>query len=58
MAISYFAEGVQAEREIGLVYRSSSTRSVEFLRLGELVTSAFRAAVAEQEPVRSEAVVK
>ena len=58
VAISYFAEGVQAEREIGLVFRSSSTRSVEFLRLGELVTSAFQTAVAEQNPARAEAVAK
>lgn len=48
VAISYFAEGVDAEREIGLVYRSSSTRASEFESLGELVSSAFRASIAEQ----------
>lgn len=44
IAVSAFADGVEAKRTIGLVMRSSSRRQQEFARLGELVTRAYEKA--------------
>ncbi|MGV0434159.1 hydrogen peroxide-inducible genes activator [Corynebacterium ureicelerivorans] len=44
IAVSAFADGVEAKRTVGLVMRSSSRRQQEFARLGELVTRAFEKA--------------
>lgn len=41
LATATFSDTVTAEREMGLVYRSSSTRAAEFAQLGELITEAF-----------------
>ena len=41
IAVSAFADGVEAKRTVGLVMRSSSRRQQEFARLGELITRAF-----------------
>lgn len=41
IAVSAFADGVEAKRTVGLVMRSSSRRQQEFTRLGELITRAF-----------------
>ena len=41
LAVSYFAKGVNAEREIGLVFRSSSSRAEEFKELGAVIAEAF-----------------
>ena len=54
VAVSYFADGVRAERQIGLVYRSSSTRATEFQRLGELIAAAFQESVTEHNHKRIE----
>lgn len=44
IAVSAFADGVEAKRTVGIVMRSSSRRQQEFARLGELVTRAFEKA--------------
>ena len=44
IAVSAFADGVEARRTVGLVMRSSSRRQQEFARLGELVTRAYEKA--------------
>lgn len=44
IAVSSFADSVEAKRTVGLVMRSSSRRQQEFARLGELVTRAFKKA--------------
>lgn len=44
IAVSAFADGVEAKRSVGLVMRSSSRRQQEFTRLGELITRAFEKA--------------
>ena len=44
IAVSAFADGVEAKRTVGLVMRSSSRRQQEFTRLGELITRAFEKA--------------
>lgn len=44
IAVSAFADGVEAKRTVGLVMRSSSRRQQEFARLGELVTRAYEKA--------------
>ena len=44
IAVSAFADGVEAKRTVGLVMRSSSRRQQEFARLGELITRAFEKA--------------
>ena len=49
LATATFRDDVTAQREIGLVYRSSSSRAEEFRIFGELLTQAFRGAV--EEPV-------
>lgn len=41
LSTSRFSDAVTAQREMGLVYRSSSTRAGEFTQLGELITQAF-----------------
>lgn len=41
IAVSAFADGVEAKRTVGIVTRSSSRRQQEFARLGELITRAF-----------------
>lgn len=41
-----FNHGVTAEREIGLVFRSSSSRAEDFKALGELIKSAYKSATA------------
>lgn len=43
--VSYFKEGSNASREIGIVYRSSSSRVKEFQKLGRLVADAFQRSV-------------
>lgn len=48
LAVSRFGDSVTAQREVGLVFRSSSSRSEEFGILGGLITAAYEAAVAEQ----------
>ncbi|AWB81761.1 LysR family transcriptional regulator [Corynebacterium yudongzhengii] len=42
LAVSHFDSGVTAQREMGLVYRSSSSRAAEFAEFGELITEAFQ----------------
>ncbi|WP_038611949.1 hydrogen peroxide-inducible genes activator [Corynebacterium ureicelerivorans] len=44
IAVSAFADSVEAKRTVGLVMRSSSRRQQEFARLGELITRAFEKA--------------
>ncbi|WJY63597.1 putative hydrogen peroxide-inducible genes activator [Corynebacterium atrinae] len=46
LATARFREDITAQREVGLVYRSSSSRSKEFEALGELATAAYTEAVA------------
>ena len=46
LAVARFRDDVTAQRQIGLVHRSSSSRAEEFLLLGQLVTEAFHAALA------------
>lgn len=41
LSISTFDSSVSAQREMGLAYRSSSSRAVEFAEFGELVKDAF-----------------
>lgn len=53
LAISTFADDVTAQREMGLVYRSSSSRSAEFAEFGELVKDAFNTLISS---ARSKAV--
>ncbi|GAB3694791.1 LysR substrate-binding domain-containing protein [Corynebacterium nasicanis] len=45
LAVSTFREGVSASREIGLVFRNSSSRMEEFSAFGALVQEAFRASL-------------
>ncbi|MDY6050540.1 MAG: hydrogen peroxide-inducible genes activator [Corynebacterium sp.] len=45
-AYSYFTDSVTAGRTVGLVYRTSTTRSSEFDRLGEILTRAFDTTIA------------
>ncbi|MCS5479149.1 hydrogen peroxide-inducible genes activator [Corynebacterium sp. YIM 101645] len=47
LAVARFRDDVTAQRQIGLVHRSSSSRAEEFQMLGQLVTEAFHAAVTE-----------
>lgn len=47
LAVARFRDDVTAQRQIGLVHRSSSSRAEEFLLLGQLVTEAFHAALAK-----------
>lgn len=47
LAVARFRDDVTAQRQIGLVHRSSSSRAEEFQMLGQLVTEAFHTAVAE-----------
>ncbi|AIG64020.1 LysR family transcriptional regulator [Corynebacterium atypicum] len=42
VAIATFADSVSASREVGLVYRSSSSRAHEFEHFGSLITEAYR----------------
>lgn len=41
LATATFSDAVSAQREMGLVYRGSSTRAAEFTKLGALITEAF-----------------
>lgn len=41
LAVCHFADNVTAEREIGLVYRSSAARAAEFREFGGLVSAAY-----------------
>ncbi|QGU04806.1 hydrogen peroxide-inducible genes activator [Corynebacterium comes] len=50
LAMATFRDDVTAQRDIGLVYRSSSSRAEEFSILGRLTTGAFRSAVGESVP--------
>ncbi|WP_297552451.1 hydrogen peroxide-inducible genes activator [uncultured Corynebacterium sp.] len=45
VAIAHFASDVTAEREVGLVFRSSAARSEEFREFGTLITSAYNKAI-------------
>ena len=47
VAISTFADNVSAEREMGLAYRSSSSRTAEFAEFGTAVVEAFERVRAE-----------
>ncbi|SDR96914.1 hydrogen peroxide-inducible genes activator [Corynebacterium timonense] len=49
LGLATFDEGVVAQRTIGLVCRSSSSRTAAYEELGELVTQAHRQAVAKGE---------
>ncbi|NLF90048.1 MAG: LysR family transcriptional regulator [Corynebacterium marinum] len=51
LAMANFRTDVTAERSIGLVYRTSSSRAEEFKILGTLVTAAFHTSVAEPATV-------
>ena len=44
LSIATFRDDVTARREVGLVYRNSSSRSEEFRALGDLVAASFREA--------------
>lgn len=44
LATASFRQDVVAERQIGLVYRSSSSRAEDFRALGEIITGAFEKA--------------
>lgn len=48
LATAFFSDDVTAEREIGLVFRNSSSRAEEFRLFGELVTAAYRDTVSDQ----------
>ena len=48
LATAFFREGVTADRQIGLVFRNSSSRAEEFTLFGKLITAAYQAAV--QDP--------
>ncbi|MGV0359046.1 hydrogen peroxide-inducible genes activator [Corynebacterium mastitidis] len=43
LSTATFAPGVSAERHVGLVHRSSSSRTPEFTKLGAVITKAYRA---------------
>ncbi|MDO5031698.1 hydrogen peroxide-inducible genes activator [Corynebacterium sp.] len=45
LTVARFAPDVTAEREVGLVFRSSAARAEEFREFGGLVTAAFNSAV-------------
>ncbi|MEJ5927100.1 LysR substrate-binding domain-containing protein [Corynebacterium sp. H128] len=45
IAIAHFADDVQAERTIGLAFRSSSHRAEEFNQFGEIVAQAFASTI-------------
>lgn len=46
LAVASFAPNVTAQREVGLLYRSSTARGEDFDRFGELVTASFKRATA------------
>src|SRR5699024_1090551 len=46
VATATFRDDVTAQRQIGLVYRNSSSRAEEFHLLGELITAAYHEALA------------
>lgn len=52
LALATFRGDVTAQREIGLVHRTSSSRAEEFRILGQLVADAFRASTPETSPAR------
>ncbi|MDY3127916.1 MAG: LysR substrate-binding domain-containing protein [Corynebacterium sp.] len=41
LSLSSFAPGIEAEREIGIVFRASAARGEEFRQIGTLIKSAF-----------------
>ena len=45
VAIAHFASDVTAEREVGLVFRSSAARAEEFREFGTLITAAYNKAI-------------
>lgn len=45
LGVAYFAPDVTAEREVGLVFRSSAARSEEFREFGTLITAAYENAL-------------
>lgn len=47
LSVSYFAEGVNAQREVGMVFRSSSSRAEEFKKLGAIIAESFTASLPE-----------
>lgn len=51
--MSYFAEGVNAEREIGMVFRSSSSRAEEFKELGSIIAESFTSSLPEANHQRA-----
>ncbi|MCQ4618029.1 LysR family transcriptional regulator [Corynebacterium sp. CCUG 59401] len=51
VTVAEFDTAVAAERNVGLVYRSSSTRAAEFTALGAAITEAYENTVAEGEPL-------
>lgn len=46
LSISTFRDSVTAQREMGLIYRSSSSRAAEFVEFGQLVADAFQRSLA------------
>ncbi|MGP6173000.1 hydrogen peroxide-inducible genes activator [Corynebacterium sp. A21] len=55
LATASFSEAVSAERQIGLVYRSSSSRAEDFKALGDVITAAFEKASAAGAEVLQQA---
>ena len=51
VTVAQFGAGVGAERSVGLVYRSSSTRGRDFDALGRTITQAYENTVARAEPL-------
>ena len=45
VAVAHFAPDVTAEREVGLVFRSSAARAEEFREFGTLITAAYNKAI-------------
>ncbi|RNE49320.1 hydrogen peroxide-inducible genes activator [Corynebacterium alimapuense] len=48
LATASFRPGISAQREVGLVFRNSSSRAGEFAAFGELVTAAYLKAISAQ----------
>lgn len=51
VTVAEFDESVEAVRNVGLVYRASSTRSAEFTALGKVIVEAYEHTVAQALPL-------
>lgn len=51
VTVAQFDDSVGAERNVGLVFRSSSTRASEFTALGHVITEAYENTVAQAQPL-------